>query len=222
MSGNKAVLFDMDGVIFDSERAVLAVWRELAAELDLPGIGEVFLQCVGTNKRRTEEILLAAYPSLDFRAFDGEVRRRFRARYDGGRLPVKPGTEQILRALRERKLPLALASSTDSAVVRRELEEAGLLGYFDAVIGGDQVHVSKPNPEIFLLAAQALDAAPEDCFVIEDSFNGIRAARAAGMHGVMVPDLLPPDGEMERLAEVILPDLAAAEEYIIGRVTGDA
>ena len=199
MSGNKAVLFDMDGVIFDSERAVLAVWRELAAEQGLPGIGEVFLQCVGTNKRRTEEILLAAYPSLDFRAFDGEVR-----------------------ALRERKLPLALASSTDSAVVRRELEEAGLLGYFDAVIGGDQVHVSKPNPEIFLLAAQALDAAPEDCFVIEDSFNGIRAARAAGMHGVMVPDLLPPDGEMERLAEVILPDLAAAEEYIIGRVTGDA
>ena len=103
-------------------------------------------------------------------------------------------------------------------MVRRELEEAGLLGYFDAVIGGDQVHVSKPNPEIFLLAAKALDAAPEDCFVIEDSFNGIRAARAAGMHGVMVPDLLPPDGEMERLAEVILPDLAAAEEYIIGRI----
>lgn len=217
MSGNKAVLFDMDGVIFDSERAVLAVWRELAAELDLPGIGEVFLQCVGTNKRRTEEILLAAYPGLDFRAFDGEVRRRFRARYDGGRLPVKPGTEQILRALRERSVPLALASSTDSAVVRRELEEAGLLRYFDAVIGGDQVHVSKPNPEIFLLAAQALGTAPENCFVIEDSFNGIRAARAAGMHSVMVPDLLPPDGEMERLAEVILPDLAAAEEYIIGK-----
>ena len=222
MSGNKAVLFDMDGVIFDSERAVLAVWRELAAEQDLPGIGEVFLQCVGTNKRRTEEILLAAYPGLDFRAFDGEVRRRFRARYDGGRLPVKPGTEQILRALRERSVPLALASSTDSAVVRRELEEAGLLRYFDAVIGGDQVHVSKPNPEIFLLAAKALDTVPEDCFVVEDSFNGIRAARAAGMHSVMVPDLLPPDGEMERLAEVILPDLAAAEEYIIGRVTGDA
>ena len=222
MSGNKAVLFDMDGVIFDSERAVLTVWRELAAEQDLPGIGEVFLQCVGTNKRRTEEILLAAYPGLDFRAFDGEVRRRFRARYDGGRLPVKPGTEQILRALRERSVPLALASSTDSAVVRRELEEAGLLRYFDAVIGGDQVHVSKPNPEIFLLAARALGTAPENCFVIEDSFNGIRAARAAGMHGVMVPDLLPPDGEMERLAEVILPDLNAAEGYIIERVTGDA
>ena len=221
MSGNKAVLFDMDGVIFDSERAVLEVWREIAGELGLDGIGEVFIQCVGTNKRRTEEILLAAYPALDFGEFDREVRRRFLARYDKGRLPVKPGAEQILRALRERNVPLALASSTESGVVRRELEEAGLLRYFDAVIGGDQVHVSKPNPEIFLLAARALGAAPEDCFVIEDSFNGIRAARAAGMHPVMVPDLLPPDGEMEQLAEVILPDLSAAEEYIIERV-GDA
>ena len=218
MSGNKAVLFDMDGVIFDSERAVLAVWREIAGEWSLPGIGEVFIRCVGTNKRRTEEIFLAAYPALDFHAFDDEVRRRFLARYDRGRLPVKPGAEQILRTLREKGVPLALASSTESGVVRRELEEAGLLRYFDAVIGGDQVHVSKPNPEIFLLAAKALDTPPEDCFVIEDSFNGIRAARAAGMHPVMVPDLLPPDGEMEKLSEVILQDLAAAEEYIIGRI----
>ena len=222
MSGNKAVLFDMDGVIFDSERAVLAVWREIAAAWGLHGIGEVFLQCVGTNKRRTEEIFRAAYPAQDFATFDREVRRRFRAQYDGGRLPVKPGAEHILRALREKGLPLALASSTDSGVVRRELEEAGLLSYFDAVIGGDQVRVSKPNPEIFLLAAQALGAAPENCFVIEDSFNGIRAARAAGMHGVMVPDLLPPDGEMEQLAQVILPDLGEAEQYIIERVRGDA
>ena len=106
MSGKCAVLFDMDGVIFDSERAVLALWREIAAELSLPGIGEVFIQCVGTNKRRTEEILHAAYPALDFHAFDAEVRRRFRARYDGGRLPVKPGAEEILRALRDRGVPV--------------------------------------------------------------------------------------------------------------------
>ena len=170
MSGNKAVLFDMDGVIFDSERAVLALWQEIAGALGLPRIGEVFIQCVGTNKRRTEEIFLAAYPALDFHAFDDEVRRRFLARYDKGRLPVKPGAEQILRTLREKGVPLALASSTDSAVVRRELEEAGLLRYFDAVIGGDQVHVSKPNPEIFLLAAKALDA---DCSAVCYSGFGI-------------------------------------------------
>ena len=209
------VLFDMDGVIFDSERAVLAVWQEIAAQLGLRKIEEVFIRCVGTNKRRTEDLFREAYPALDFAGFDHQVRERFLARYDRGRLPVKAGVQQILRALRDREIPLALASSTESGVVRRELQEAGLLGYFDAVIGGDQVSHSKPDPEIFLTAAEALGAAPEDCYVIEDSFNGIRAASAAGMRGLMVPDLLPPDGEMESLADGIFPDLPAVEEYLL-------
>ena len=196
-----AVLFDLDGVIFDSERAVLAVWRELAEELGLEEIEPVFRRCVGTNKTRTEEIFREAFP-------------RFRERWGGGRLPVKTGAREILQALRRRGIPLALASSTDSGVVRQELDEAGLLDFFDAVVGGDQVSRSKPDPEIFLRAAERLGAEPEACFVVEDSFNGIRAALAAGMRPLMVPDLLPPDGEMARLAEAILPDLAAAERYL--------
>ena len=209
-----AVLFDLDGVIFDSERAVLAVWRELAEELGLEEIEPVFRRCVGTNKTRTEEIFREAFPGLDFPRFDAAARRRFRERWGGGRLPVKTGAREILQALRRRGIPLALASSTDSGVVRQELDEAGLLDFFDAVVGGDQVSRSKPDPEIFLRAAERLGAEPEACFVVEDSFNGIRAALAAGMRPLMVPDLLPPDGEMARLAEAILPDLAAAERYL--------
>ena len=209
-----AVLFDMDGVIFDSEQAVLAVWRELAAELGLEKMEEVFLRCVGTNKARTKEIFRAAYPALDFARFDGEARRRFHSRWNGGNLPQKPGVRELLRALREQSVPLALASSTETAVVRQELQEAGLLGFFDAVIGGDRVTRSKPDPEIFLRAAASLGAEPARCFVIEDSFNGIRAAAAAGMRPLMVPDLLAPDDEMRRLAEAILPDLYAVGAYL--------
>lgn len=209
-----AVVFDMDGVIFDSERAVLAVWQELAEELGLQDIEAVFRRCIGTNKARTGEIFRESYPALDFAAFDRETRGRFQARHGGGRLPLKSGAREILAALGERGVPLALASSTDSAVVRQELDEAGLLGYFDAVVGGDQVTRSKPDPEIFLRASALLDTPPARCFVIEDSFNGIRAARAAGMRPLMVPDMVPPDGEMERLSEAILPDLAAAKRYI--------
>ena len=209
-----AVLFDMDGVLFDSERAVLAVWQELAAELGLGDIEETFIRCVGTNKARTAEIFRAAFPALDFARFDGEARRRFQTRWGGGRLPVKPGAQAVLGALRRRGVPLALASSTESAVVRRELAEAGLLSFFDALVGGDRVRRSKPDPEIFLLAAAELGAEPPRCFVIEDSFNGVRAARAAGMRPLMVPDLLPPDDEMRRLAEAILPDLYAVERYL--------
>ena len=182
MRADFAVLFDMDGVIFDSERAVLAVWRELAAEQGLEKIEEVFLRCVGTNKARTEEIFRAAYPALDFARFDGEARRRFRSRWSDGRLPLKPGVRELLQALREKGVPLALAS--------------------------------KPDPEIFLQAAASLGAEPARCFVIEDSFNGVRAAAAAGMRPLMVPDLLPPDGEMRRLAEAILPDLEAVGAYL--------
>ncbi len=215
MSKELAVVFDMDGVIFDSERAVLAVWQELAAELGLGEIEAVFRRCIGTNKARTREILGETFPALDFAAFDTETRRRFQAKWGGGRLPVKPGAAELLGALRERGVPLALASSTDSAVVRQELDEAGLLTCFDAVVGGDQVKRSKPDPEIFLRAAEALDMPPARCFVIEDSFNGIRAAHRAGMRPLMVPDMVPPDGEMETLAEAILPDLTAAERYIV-------
>ncbi len=214
----RAVLFDMDGVIFDSERAVLAVWREIAGELQLKGIDEVFVQCVGVNKQRTREIFGEAYPALDFDDFDQRVRTLFLSRYDKGRLPVKPGAAEILRAFSERGLPLALASSTRTVTVRRELEEAGLLRFFTVVIGGDQVTHPKPDPEIFLRAAAQLGVRPEDCAVIEDSFNGIRAARAGGFHAVMVPDLLPPDAEMEEKAEIIVKDLFEAKRYLEERL----
>ena len=214
----RAVLFDMDGVIFDSERAVLAVWREIAGELQLKGIDEVFVRCVGVNKQRTREIFGEAYPALDFDDFDQRVRALFLSRYDKGRLPVKPGAAEILHAFSERGLPLALASSTRTVTVRRELEEAGLLRPFTVVIGGDQVTNSKPDPEIFLRAAAQLGVRPEDCAVIEDSFNGIRAARAGGFHAVMVPDLLPPDAEMEEKAEIIVKDLFEAKRYLEERL----
>ncbi len=213
----KAVLFDMDGVIFDSERAVLACWQEVGARFSLRGIKQVFVRCVGVNKQRTRQIFSEAYPQLDFDRFDEAVRTLFLSRYDRGRLPLKPGVREILAALKEAGIPLALASSTRLVTVRRELDEAGLLPCFDAVIGGDTVAHSKPDPEIFLTAAALLGAAPADCWVIEDSFNGIRAAHAGGMHPIMVPDLLPPDTEMAKKAEVIVNDLFEAMAYLLPR-----
>ena len=211
----RAVLFDMDGVIFDSERAVLEIWREIAAAFGLEGIDGVFIRCVGTNSRRTRDIFSAAYPEHDFSAFYERVVTRFRARYGEGRLPVKKGAREILAALKAAGTPLALASSTRKETVEQELDEAGLLPCFDAVVGGDQVRNSKPDPEIFLTAASLLNADPAQTFVIEDSFNGIRAARAGGFRPIMVPDMLPPDAEMREKAEVIVKDLFEAGTYIM-------
>ena len=161
----KAVIFDMDGVIVDSELAVLFAWRLAGMQLGLRYVGDVFFRCIGVTIERTREIFAEAYPDADFDDFDAKVRSVFRERYGGGKLPIKSGVRDILWALKKQGVPLALASSTRTETVREELYQAGLLGCFDVVLGGDQVSRSKPDPEIFLTAAARLGAAPEDCFV---------------------------------------------------------
>ena len=102
---------------------------------------------------------------------------------------------------------MAIASSTREATVRRELGAVGLLDYFEKIVGGDMIKRSKPAPDIYLAAAEALGASPEDCLVIEDSYHGVRSASAAGMTVFMVPDLLAPIPEITALCEGIFPDL---------------
>ena len=109
---------------------------------------------------------------------------------------------------------MALASSTRTELVRRELKDAGFIKYFSVIIGGDMVSHSKPHPEIFLKAAEVLGAAPGDCYVIEDSFNGIRAAAAAGMHPLMVPDMIQPTEEILALTEMVFPSLNEVTAYL--------
>ena len=209
------VLFDMDGVIFDSESVSVQCWRRAAGELGLEGIDSVYIRCVGTNIAASTAILTDAYGvRVDPAAFLALTNRYFSAWCKEYGLPVKPGAPELLRALKEAGVPMAIASSTARAYVTRELQEAGLLPFFDAVICGDMVTRSKPDPEIFLKAADALGLRPAESIVIEDSYNGIRAAAAGGMNPVMVPDILPPTDEMRRLAEQILPSLFAVRDWL--------
>ena len=109
------------------------------------------------------------------------------------------------------------ARATRLARATGDLESVDLFRYFDQVITGDLLERSKPAPDIYLMACRALEVAPEEAWAIEDSYNGIRSAAAAGMRAIMVPDLLPPTPEMEALATAILPDLAAVERYLDGQ-----
>lgn len=212
------VIFDMDGVIFDSERASLLCWQEIAGELNMPDIEAVFRRCIGTNKQQTHDIVETAYSEAYGAGIAdrllAESSKRFHARYDDGRLPLKDGAREILAFLKGRGIPMGLASSTRKATVVNELRAAGLLDFFDNVIGGDAVRVSKPAPEIYELAAAELHADPACTWAIEDSFNGIRSAHAAGLRPIMVPDYVPADDEMRSLAEVICSDLTEASRYL--------
>lgn len=190
----KAVIFDMDGVIFDSERATYLCWKKVAEDHGLKRMDEVYRKCIGVTVEVTERICKEAYgQDFEYERFSKEASVLYHARYDGGRLPVKEGVCEILGYLKEQHIPVAIASSTREQRVTTQLQEAGLYEFFDAVVGGERVAKSKPAPDIFLFAAESLGVAPEDCVVIEDSFNGILAADAAGMIPVMVPDMLEPD-----------------------------
>lgn len=211
----KSVVFDMDGVIFDSERAVMQCWEEVASRHNIPDIEKAILACTGTTMVRTREIMLNLYGAdFPYDEYARESSAIFHSRYDGGRLPMKPGVKELLTFLKEHDKKIALASSTRQQVVTDELRDAGIIEYFDRIICGDMVSRSKPAPDIFLKACEELNISPSDSYAIEDSYNGIRAAHAGGLHPIMVPDLLPADEEMQSLAEIVLPSLTSVMEYL--------
>lgn len=216
LSELEAVVFDMDGVIFDSERGCLDVWLTIAAENGLKDMEDVFKRCIGTTVVATRSILKAAYGE-DFPVEDFMQRAHvmFHERYDDGRLPVFPGAERILKTLNEYGIPVGLASSTRNATVHRQLTDAGLIKYFTDITCGDMLKVSKPEPDIYLLACKNLGVNPAKTVAIEDSFNGIRAAYRAGMLPVMVPDLIPADDEMRQLSYEIYDNLNEVVENLV-------
>lgn len=211
----QAVIFDMDGVIFDSERLVIECWQVIAERHDIPDIVEICMRVQGNNREETGKRFREKYGNaFPYEAYKQEVSALFRRLYGGGRLPLKPGVAEILDELKRKGMPLALASSTRTDIVKQELADAHLLQCFDTVLGGDMAPRSKPEPDIFLAAAAALGVSPAGCYVLEDSFNGIRAAYRAGMHPVMVPDMQQPTEEIRGLAEVVVENLPAALAYL--------
>ncbi|WP_408069237.1 HAD family hydrolase [Butyrivibrio sp. JL13D10] len=218
MNNGYCVIFDMDGVIFDSERACLDTWTEIAAGYGITDVREVFDRCIGTNNNQTRQIVEDAYAdSLGEGIADkllSESSRLFHEKYDGGKLPVKNGVKEILKYLKSENIRCAVASSTRKAVVEAELRDAGLIDFFEEIVGGDAVKVSKPDPEIYSMACEKMKVNPADAFAIEDSYNGIRSAHAAGMRPIMVPDMIPADDEMRELSEVVCEDLLKVIEYL--------
>ena len=213
-----AVVFDMDGVIFDSERAVMDCWLTLAEKYGIKDLEGPYLACTGTTMARTREIMMEAYgKDFPYDTYAKEASRMYHERYDGGRLPMKPGVSEILDFLKNAGKKIALASSTRRQTVVNQLRDAGILDYFDEVISGDMVTRSKPEPDIFLLACEKIHVSPERAYAIEDSYHGIRAAKAGGLRPVMVPDLLPANEEMKEISEAVLPDLNEVTAYLAGR-----
>lgn len=209
-----AVIFDMDGTIFDSERLVLDCWVSIGKRYGIPDIGEVFMRCIGTNKVRTRQIIDEHYgKTFPYEKFSAESSKLFHEMTEKEGLPLKAGAREILTYLQEENIPLGLASSTRLAVVTQELKDAGLYECFQTVVGGDLLKNSKPAPDIYLMTCERMGILPQNTYAIEDSYNGIRSAHSAGLHPVMVPDMMPATEEMRSLSDAVLEDLFRVKEY---------
>lgn len=210
-----AVIFDMDGLMIDSERVALACWSEAATTLALDLDEAFFLRMVGLGDRDCRA-LLAARPLDDacIARLSALCHDLYEARTQEG-LPLRPGIVALLELLQAHDVPCAVATSTRQPRAGRKLQSAGLLGYFQHVVTSSDVDHPKPAPDIYLLAAQRLGKPPARCLALEDSPAGTRAALAAGMTVIQVPDLVAPDAAQRALGHRIVGSLVDVHALVL-------
>ena len=196
----RGVIFDMDGLMTDTERLFLELWCQVLGERGLPERRDVVIHCVGLNHRAIEDYVHRELGAeFDYQEMMREVGARVEDYCAVNGVPVKPGLYDLLDELDRQGIPYAVATSSMHAHAAHRLECIGVMHRLQALITGDMVAVGKPDPEIFLKAAEALGLPPEDCLVLEDSPHGILAAHLAGCRPVMIPDLQQPDLETRSL-----------------------
>jgi len=201
-------LFDMDGLLFDTERLFLSMTKETEAEIGYEIPYELHLQAIGRSFADVAELFHGYFgPDFPTETFFRRTKERVNCHVRERGMPLKAGVPELLKALERRGVRRVLASSSPLWLIRDSLSAAAMEDTFDEVTGGDEVERGKPAPDIFLLAARRAKTAQEACLVLEDSNNGIRAAYAAGMRAVMVPDIKEPEEEVRRMAFGIYTDL---------------
>lgn len=193
----KGIIFDMDGLMIDSERIINRAVVRAGREMGLEDIENVSLRTIGTSSVRTHEIYSSVYG--DNFGFDRlmDLKHRYIDEMIGDRgFPPKEGIHEILELVTKKGYIISVGSSTREWAVKEFLGKIGVLCYFDIFVCGNMGLKSKPCPDIFLACAEKMGVEPKDCFVLEDSPNGIRAAFAAGMKPVMIPDMIAPEEDI--------------------------
>lgn len=212
----KAVIFDMDGLMIDSERLVLNSLVSVGKKHNFNDITEICTKAIGTNDEETRRIFHEALgDELDYENLRKEAYELYLNSIRVKGIPVKEGLYDCLKKLKAHNFMLSVATSTKQSVAESTLKSIGVYDFFKVTVYGDMVTKSKPNPQIFLKAAELMKISPEQCYVLEDSYNGVKAAYAANMKPIMVPDLLPYNDEIKPYVYEVAENLSQAVKFII-------
>lgn len=207
----KGVVFDMDGLMFDTERLSGQGWAFAGQQLGIDNMEEISEKTLGLTVEATKEVFMSALGS----DFDYLVARKMKVNYidayiEENGMPLKQGLIELLSFLKSNKYKVTVATSNDRERAEFYFQQAGISEYFKQFICGDMIKRGKPDPEIYLKACELLELSPDECIALEDSPNGILAAHRAGLKPVMVPDLVKAEREIENLLYAKLATLSEA------------
>lgn len=211
----KGAVFDMDGLMFDSEKLTFDCWCKVMQKYDFKASMDIYKKAIGN--RRADSIIYYKNvygQDFDYMKYRSEVGALFNSYIDKNGVPIKKGLFELLDYLKAKKYRLAVATSTSKESAEPMLKKSGVFNYFDYIVYGDNVSNGKPHPEIFENAVGGLGLAPQDCYAFEDSINGIKSAYSAGLNAIMVPDLVEPSEEVILMAKHICKSLDEVIEYI--------
>ena len=191
------VIFDMDGLMFDTERVFIYAWDYAGEKMGIGKAGFMVYKTLGMNVAAAYDVWKEEfgdrYNQEELRKYTKEFLKKY---YEENKVPVKPGLYGLLEYLSHTNSKLAIASSSPRWEIENHLSETGIAEYFSVIVSGDMVEKSKPAPDIYIKACEMLNESPEDCIALEDSKNGLLSAYRAGCKPIMVPDLWQPDEEI--------------------------
>lgn len=209
-----SVIFDMDGTLLDTQKICIPAWEDSGIRQGIVGVGNDVVSVCGMNETGWTNFLSEKYPNLDIPRFKQEMREYI---IRNGVVRFKEGAGELLDYLKDNNIKIAIASGSSKETIHHHLSKVDALNKFDAIVGGRDVKNGKPSPDIFLKAAELLYTPPENCFVLEDSANGIIAGHKAGMKCIGIPDVVAFDSKIKKLMFKELSSLSQAisifEEY---------
>ena len=213
--GKEAVIFDMDGVIFDTEKVYLDIWQRVFEKYGYKMTKELYITVMGTGRENVIKIFLDNFgDGLPIEKMYEEKDKQLFFIIENEGIPLKEGVKELFSMLKERNYKIALGTSAKRERVEKQIKDKWLKESFDAIVCCDDVEKGKPNPDIFLKAAKEINVKPEDCFVVEDSPAGIKAAFSGGMKGIHVEDLKVADEEILKYCKKSFKNLKEIKEYL--------